>query len=202
MKKRISILNRLLLLATGHLAGYEVVVGVEGLSTLAILYYTAGFGVLLIACLLLSILGLEILDSPLVVVLARIIPLSLSLGLVVEHLPAFSTTYLVFILLGLLAIVITRYVTPGTIATLVLAIVHGVAGLLVFGLPILLSLQGTTSAGFALVGVGGALIGVGGLLLAFLRAGKPILSKEVIYTILPGLLLLMTAALVFGFAAV
>ncbi len=69
-----------------------------------------------------------------------------------------------------------------------------------FFLPLTLNVRAPVS-GFALVGVGGALIGVGGLLLAFLRAGKPLVSKEVIYTILPGLLLLMTAALVFGFAA-
>ena len=52
----------------------------------------------------------------------------------------------------------------------------------------------------ALVGVGGALIGVGGLLLSFLKAGKPILSRETILKILPGLLLLMTICFVAGFA--
>jgi hypothetical protein len=53
--------------------------------------------------------------------------------------------------------------------------------------------------GFALVGVGGALIGVGGLLLAFLKAGKPILPQNTILTVLPGLLLLMTICFVAGF---
>jgi hypothetical protein len=54
--------------------------------------------------------------------------------------------------------------------------------------------------GFALVGLGGALIGIGGLLLSFLKAGKPILPKEAILRILPGLLLLMTVAFVTGFS--
>jgi hypothetical protein len=195
-----SVLDRILLLATGLLAAYQVAVGIEGLGALAILCYTIGFGVLLIASLLLIILGFEVLDNPLVVVVAAIIPLSLSLGLVVGYLPTITAAYQVFVILGLLAILITRYVTPGTIATAVLAVVHGIAGLLITGLPALLSLRGSAPAGFALVGVGGALIGVGGLLLAFLRAGKPILSEEVIYAILPGVLLLMTAALVVGFA--
>jgi len=55
-------------------------------------------------------------------------------------------------------------------------------------------------AGFALVGLGGAVIGLGGLLLAFLKAGKPILSQKTILTLLPGLLFLMTAAFVCGFS--
>jgi hypothetical protein len=47
--------------------------------------------------------------------------------------------------------------------------------------------------------VGGALIGIGGLLLSFLKAGRPILSRETILKVLPGLLLLMTAFFVAGF---
>jgi len=91
-------------------------------------------------------------------------------------------------------------VAPGAIATAVLATAHGLAGLLIFGLPIVLSLRGDAPAGFALVGVGGALIGLGGLLLAFLRAGRSVVPRRTIYAILPGLLLLTTAAFVIGFA--
>ena len=82
-----------------------------------------------------------------------------------------------------------------------LATVHGIAGMLIFLLPIMLSVRGTTPGGIFWVGIGGALIGVGGLLLTFLKSGKPILSKDTILTVLPGLLLLMTAAFVIGFAA-
>jgi len=67
-------------------------------------------------------------------------------------------------------------------------------------LPIILSLSGRMNPGFALVGVGGALIGLGGLLLSFLKAGKPVLSRDTILKILPGLLFLMTSASVTGFA--
>jgi hypothetical protein len=48
--------------------------------------------------------------------------------------------------------------------------------------------------------MGGALIGIGGLLLSFLKTGKPILSRETILKVLPGLLLVMTATYVAGFA--
>jgi len=69
---------------------------------------------------------------------------------------------------------------------------------LICGLFIVRGLKNATH-GFALVGLGGALIGVGGLLLSFLKAGKPLLSREVILKVLPGLLLLRTAAFVTDF---
>ena len=198
--KKISVLDRILLLITGLLAAYQVAVGCNGLETLAITSYTVAFGVLLVAGLLILILGFEVLDSPVVVIVSTVIPLSLSLGLVSERLTGFITPYVIFVIAGFLAIVVTRYAAPGKIATIVLAFVHGVAGMLIFLLPIILSLRGDAPGGFALVGVGGALIGVGGLLLAFLKAGKPILPQKTILTVLPGLLLLMTAAFVAGFA--
>ena len=77
--KSISIIDRILLLLTALLAAYQVAVGIEGLDSFAILCYTIAFGVLLVACLLLIILGFEILESPLVVIVSSIIPLSLSL---------------------------------------------------------------------------------------------------------------------------
>ena len=195
-----TILDRILLLFTGLLAAYQVAVGIDGLSTLPIIAYTIAFGILLVAGLILIILGFETLDSPIVVIISTIIPLSLSLGLVWEHLPYWQNGYLVFAMVGFLAIILTRLITKGKLATIVLAIVHGIAGMIIFLLPIILSLSGRMNPGFALVGVGGALIGLGGLLLSFLKAGKPVLSRDTILKILPGLLFLMTSASVTGFA--
>jgi hypothetical protein len=175
-------------------------VGVDNLETLAMISYTIAFGVLLVACLLLIILGWEILDSSLVVIVSTIIPLSLSLGLVSEYAPDFTTSYFVFVGVGFLAVVLTRYSAPGKVAVIVLAVVHGVAGMIIFLLPIVLSIRGETNPVFALVGVGGALIGIGGLLLSFLKTGKPILSREKIIALLPWLLLMMTACFVAGFS--
>lgn len=177
-----------------------MVKGIEGLDTFSIVCYTVAFGVILIAALLLLILGLEILDSPLVVIVSTIIPLSLSLGLVSQFLPDYSALYLVFTLIGFTAVVLTRFFIPGKIAVIVLAVIHGIAGLTIFLLPIVLTLQDKTPTGFLLVSLGGALIGVGGLLLAFLKTGKPILPRETILRVLPGLLLLMTLSFVAGFA--
>ncbi len=200
--KKMTVLDRILLLITGLFAAYEIVVGLNGLSGLAAWAYVIAFGVLLIAGLLLIILGFEPLENPLVVIVSTIIPLSLSTGLVAQYLPGWSTAYLIFAILGFLIIVVTRYTTEGAAATIPLAVIHGIAGMTIFLLPIILSVRGVVPGGFAWVGIGGALIGVGGLLLAFLKAGKPILPQKTILTVLPALLLLMTAAFVAGFSFV
>ncbi|MFL7893156.1 MAG: hypothetical protein ACK2UM_17465 [Anaerolineales bacterium] len=197
--KPISTTDRILLLLAALLSAFQVAVGVDGSGTLPILCYTIAFGVLLVACLLLIILGFEILDSSLVVIVSTIIPLSLSLGLVWEYLGNISWYYLAFTLLGFLAVILTRRFTSGRVAVIVIAAVHGIAGLAIFLLPILLSMQGITNPGFIFVGIGGALIGIGGLLLSFLKTGRPILSLNTILSLLPGLLLLMTTAFVVGF---
>ena len=193
-------LDRIILLVIGLLAAYQVAFGIEGISTLPIIAYTIAFGVLLVAGLLLIILGFEVLDSPIVVIASTIIPLSLATGLVWEHLASYRTLYLVFAIVGFLAVTLTRSIpTPGKTPTIILALVHGIAGMTIFLLPIILSILGQTQSPFSLIGIGGALIGVGGLLLSFLKAGKPILLRETILKVLPGLLLLMTLCFVIGF---
>jgi hypothetical protein len=199
---KMTLLDRILLLLTSLLAAYQIVVGIDKLSTLPIIAYSIAFGVLLVAGLLLIILGFEVLDNPMVVILATVIPLSLSVGLVWEHFAAIKTLYLVFAILGFLAIVVTRSIpVKNKLPVLVLALVHGIAGMIIFLLPLILAFTGRAAPGYALVGLGGGLIGLGGLLLSFLKAGKPILSRKTILKILPGLLLLTNAAFVLGFSA-
>ena len=196
---KISLLDRILLLLTGILAAYQLAVGIDGFSTLPIIAYTIAFGVLLVAGLLLIILGFDVLDSPIVVIVSTIIPLSLATGLVWQH-ASFGTSYLVFAIAGFLAVILTRSIPmKNKLPTVVIAVVHGIAGMTIFLLPIILSIQGQTQPPFSLIGIGGALIGVGGLLLSFLKAGKPVLSRETILKVLPGLLLLMTLCFVIGF---
>lgn len=198
---KLKMLDRLLLLGTALLAAYQVMVGIDGLESLPTLAYTIAFGALLVAVLLLLILGFEILDSSIVVIVSTLIPLSLSLGLVWEHLETWRIPYLAFTVCGFLAILLTRSLRlPRRLPVIVLALVHGVAGMVVFLLPTILAAQGETNPGFALVGLGGALIGLGGVLLSFLKAERPIVSRETILRIFPALLLLTTAAFVAGFA--
>lgn len=197
---KMSPLDRVLLLLTVILAAYQVAVGIDGFDTLPIIAYTIGFGVLLVAVLLIFILGFDVLDSPIVVIVSTIIPLSLSLGLVWQRLASLRTPYLLFAIIGFAAVTLTRSIPMrNRIPVIVLAVTHGIAGMTIFLLPIVLSMRGNAPPLFSLVGVGGALIGVGGLLLSFLRTGKPILSRETILRSFPTLLLLTTAFFVAGF---
>ena len=198
--RKISILDRVFLLAVGLLAAYEISFGLNGKTPLTIWFYTVGFGILLVAVLLLIILGFEGLENQGVVIISTLIPLSISLGLVSEHLARYTFPYLVLTIVGLGAIAITRFAVRGKIATIILAVVHGIAGMIIFLSPLFLWYDGKVPAGYGLVSLGGALIGVGGLFLAFLKSGKPLLSQDTIYSLLPIILFLMTGAFVLGFS--
>lgn len=198
---KISVLDRLLLLITGLLAAWQVAVGINGVETVPMTAYTVGFGVLLIAGLLLIILGFEALDTPVVVVFSTLIPLGLALGLAWEYLPTWRSPYLVFAIVGFLAVLITRTLhLENKLPVLVLGLVHGVAGLTIFLLPLFVVLQHNAGPGFLLVSLGGMLIGLGGILLGLLKTGKPLLSRSILLKLLPALLLVMTAAFVAGFS--
>ena len=110
---------------------------------LPVIAYTISFGILLVAGLLLIILGFEVLEAPAVVIISTLIPLSLATGLVWEYLPSFRAIYLVFALIGLVAIIVTRsFPMPGKLPTIVLALTHGVAGMTIFLLPIIFAISG------------------------------------------------------------
>ena len=197
---KMSPLDRILILLTCLLAAYQIVVGIDKMDSVPILAYTITFGVLLVAGLLLIVLGFDMLDSPIVVIVSTIIPLALATGLIYQHFASIRTLYLLFATGGFLAVTITRSIQiQNKFRVFAIAIVHGIAGLTISLLPILTSIRGETHPLFALVGVGGALIGIGGLLLSFLKTGRPILSKEKILKVLPGLFLLMTVCFVAGF---
>lgn len=163
--------------------------------------YMTGFGVLLVAGLLLIGFGYGVLEHRLVVVVASLIPVSLSLGLVMEFLPGYTKGYGTFALVGLLALAVTRMTGPAGLATVTLVIVHAIAGLIIFALPFYMAFGERAPRPFAWVGVGGGLIGIGGVALAFLKAGMPILPASFIFAILAPLLLLMTASFAWGFVA-
>jgi len=197
---KMTSLDRTLLLLTGFLAAYQIAIGIDQMDSVPITAYTIAFGVILVAGLLLIILGFEVLDAPIVVIISTVIPLALSLGLVWQHLASYRTVYLVFTIISFLAVILTRS-TPmqNKLPVIVIAITHGIAGMTIFLLPILLSAQGQVKPFFSLVGIGGALIGIAGLLLSFLKTGKPILSRDTIMRLFPMLLLLTTALFVAGF---
>ena len=181
------------------LASYQIVKGIDGTGTFAIAAYTVAFGVLLVAGLMLIILGFDVLESSILVIVSTIIPLSLSLGLVAEFFPQAAIPYLVFVLVGFILIIITRYKVSQKVALIPLALWHGTSGVVIFVLPIYVSLTAMAPAAFIWVGFGGAMIGLLGLMLTFLRSGNPVLSKETTLTAFPAILFLMTLTYVVGF---
>ena len=145
--RKVTIWDRILLLITVLLAAYLISIGLNDLSPAATWSYTAGFGTLLVAGLLLIILGFEGLESQAVVIVSTLIPLCLSLGLITEHLPAYTNSYLAFAVIGFTSVSVTRYTAQARNATLVLAVTHGIAGLIITFLPIFLTIQGVVSPG-------------------------------------------------------
>jgi hypothetical protein len=196
--KKISVPNRIIFLITAHLAGYMIVSGIEGYDFWTTLFFTITFGMLVLSCILLMLFGFEILNSPVVVVLASVIPLSLSLGIIYHYLPPLKFPVLIFTSGGLVTIFVSRLICSNKFNTIVIAIVHGFAGLIIFIIPILLSLQNITSPWFALVGIGGMINGLTGLLLVFIKIGKPIIHSELLFKLFPTLLFLSTLMFVVG----
>jgi len=199
-----GIFDRIILLLTGLTAIYMLwhfYTRYQKEKGLHDLYYMLGFGVLLISGLLLIVLGWDILASPYVLTVATLIPLGISMGLMNQFRPKYKKAYSWFALVGLLAIGVTS--TLGLpLKSLAVPVFHGVAGLIIFGLPIYKCLVDKDAVkGFGMVGIGGALIGLGGIALAFLVSGSQLLffSEDFVFTILAPLLLLMTLAFTFGF---
>jgi len=200
-----TILDRIILLLTGLTAIYltwRFYSRYSKKQTRYDIYYAMGFVVLLVSGLLLIFLGWDILNSPYVLTVATLIPLGISMGLMHQFLPDYAKAYSWFALVGLLAIAITS-IGDMAIKSIAVPVFHGIAGLIIFGLPLYLCLgKKTAPKGFGAVGIGGLLIGIGGIALAFYKAGSPLLgifTGEFILMILAPLLFLMTLAFTWGF---
>ena len=165
------------------------------------IYYMMGFAVLFVSGVLLIFLGWGILASPYILTVATLIPLGISMGLMNQFMPKYKKAYSWFALLGLLAIAISS-IGDMSWKSIAVPVFHGVAGLIIFGLPLYVSFSKESAPkGFAWVGIGGLLIGIGGIALAFLTSGRQLLffSQDVVLMILAPLLLLMTLAFTWGF---
>jgi hypothetical protein len=199
-----NLLDRLFLLLTGLVAMYLIWRfwdHYQATGKRFDLSYIVAFAVLLVAGLLLIVFTYDVLSSPWVVIVAVLIPAGLAAGLVGQVYPRYELPYLILMLAGLLAVAVTRFTGPPALATITLIIVHSIAGLTIFFLPISAVVRDLTVAGFLWVTVGGALIGLGGLALAFLKTGGQLLffSSDFVFTILAPLLFLMSLAFTWGF---
>jgi hypothetical protein len=193
-----GLIDRIVLLSTGVVASFQVVSGLNHFSDLTALYYTIAFGILIIACILLILFGFDILENKAVVVISSFIPLFISLGLVNSYLPDYHCLYLIFSVCGLIFIIMTRFSKQKLFSILSIILVHGIAGLLIFILPLVLSIKGVVKPAFLLIGLGGGLIGLGGIALAFLRSGSSMISKKVILKLTPFILFSVTLLISIG----
>ena len=198
---KISKYNRIFLLLTTVFASYLVAVGVDNLNAIPIITYTIGFGTLLVTSLMLNLLGYDALESSIVIIISMIIPLSLSLGLVWQYIIGLRQIYFVFSILGLFAIALSRLSSLVKLTTILISLVHGISGLIIFILPIIITINHRMPPIFYFVGLGGGFIGVGGLLLTQLKSNFPNVNRQVILNIFPILLFLATLSFVIGFTA-
>jgi len=197
---KLSSANRTLLFGAGLLAAYQIVIGIDRMEAEPIAAYTIAFGALLVSALLLIILGFDALEAPAVGIISTIIPLALSLGLIWQYAAAWRGAYLLFAVGAFLAVTLSRAAPfANSIRVALIALAHGISGMVIFLLPLLSAAQAKTHPMFALAGAGGALIGIGGLLLSFLKAGKPITSKETALKIFPAIFFFATLCFVIGF---
>jgi len=199
-----SIFDRLILLATGLVAIYAIWRFYTRYSKEKArhdIYYALGFFVLLVSGLLLIALGWGILASPYILTVATLIPLGLSMGLMHQFVPQYKKAYSWFALAGLLTIAVTS-IGNMALKSVAVPVFHGVAGLIIFGLPLYRCfVTKEAPKGFGAISLGGVLISLGGMALAFLNADKQLLffSSDVVMAILAPLLLLMALAFTWGF---
>jgi len=195
---KLAIFNRIVFLITGIIAGSKIISGMDTYSDLTTFYFTVAFGVLLLACLLLLLIGFEIMENNFVAVVAALIPISLSLAIINNRLPEYYLIYAIIIGIGFLIAIYLRFYATEKIASLSFGLIHGVSGTVIVLIPIVLLLTSSIQLQYVFVSVGGIFIGIGGMLLAFVKAGKPILSKELVISLFPIILFIATTAFVIG----
>jgi hypothetical protein len=189
-----AILNRIILLLVAILAGIQIVVGIEHYVMLAIGYLTFSFGIFLISALLMLLMGVDIIEHDSAALAAATLPLGFSLGLVVEFFPEFHTIFLGLILLLFALLIVKKIQHKSSQALLLQVLLHGLSGLVLFILPIVLFLEAEVGSAFLWISVGTGLVATGGLALALLKSGRPVLTKDQIYLIFPAVLLLAVCA--------
>jgi len=197
---KVSILNRIIFLFTGLLAGYQIISGMDNYSNLTITLYTISFGLLLLASLLLLLIGFEIMENDYVAVVATLIPITLSLGLVTDKLEN-ASFYSILISITFIIAVYLRFFSHGKIALLSLGAIHLLSGSVVFILPIVLFFSKQAEIHILMISLGGIIIGIAGVALGFLKTGKLIEIKEKIFSLFPTVLFLTTLAFVIGLMA-
>ncbi len=180
------------------MAGVQIVTGIEDYGTIPIAYYTFSYGIFLVSALLMLLLGVDIIEHDLAALATSMLPLGFSMGMVAVFLPAYHLEYGLVVSILYAGLVIQKLRHQDKSAMLFQIMLHGLTGLILFFMPLVLVIQGTVNPGYLGISVGTGLVAIAGMALAFMKSGKPILNKEQIYTIFPSVLLLAVVAFSVG----
>jgi len=191
-------INRIILLLVAGLAGFQIVIGIENCGIIPIAYYTFSYGISLVSALLMLLMGVDIIEHEVAALAASMLPLGFSMGLVAAFMLEYHLYYASFVSLLFAGLIIQKLRHEDKSALLFQIMLHGLTGLVLFIVPLVLIIQGTVETRYLGISIGTGLIAVGGMALAFLKSGKPILTKAQIYTIFPGVLLLAVLAFSIG----
>ncbi|MHA2270737.1 MAG: hypothetical protein ACXACI_02675 [Candidatus Hodarchaeales archaeon] len=159
--------------------------------------------VLFVSGVLIILMDFDVLDEPLVPVVAALIPTCLAIGLFFAawEEEQYGWYYAVYAVLGIIAVAVVRLMEEDLEDFNAIAImaVHVPAALIIIGIPLYTALVSKeTEVTSILFSIGGLLISVGGVLLAMLELDDPPLTKTEIYDILPLLLLIVGVFFVLG----
>jgi hypothetical protein len=154
------------------------------------LFASIGFIALLVLVGALLSIGVDALGLSITPVLGALLPLFISLAVFYLIFPRMWLYYFVFVILGIILIGVTKIFIPA---------IHSIAGLVIVAFPIYGLIKKLYSWKIIFITLGGILIGVGGLALASLSMGKPILPLELVLTLLPSILFLMSIFFFLGF---
>jgi hypothetical protein len=201
--KAMTMLDRGILLATGLVAIYMLVILAKKQKAnkeTSNLFFMISFAVLLVAGLILIFSNWNSLLSPFVAVVAGFIPFGLALGLIHKYYTKLFKTWLILLIVGLIAIAVTKFGQVMCKGTVALPLFHAFAGFTIFFVPIFAIKSGKVQIPFINVTIGGTLIGLGGIALAFIKNGKQLLffSPTVVLSILAPLLFLTALFLALG----
>jgi len=193
-------LDRILFLGTGLLAAYQVTTGIDRLSLGPVLSFTIAFGMLLLTSLYFLIFGLDGFTSPVPGISSTVIPLAIGLGLILQFFPKYGSLYLVFTIIGLILVMITRSIQHQPLFhTISVTLVHGIAGFTICIIPAFIVILGRMQFWYIFVAIGGSLIGLAGLLFSISRIKPKIVPLRINLHLFPALLFSMTLCYVLGF---
>jgi len=193
-------INRIILLLVAILAGVQIVIGVEDYGTIPIAYYTFSYGIFLISALLMLLMGVDIIEHDVAALAASMLPLGFSMGLVSAFMLGYHLAFSSVVSALFAGLIIQKLRHHNKSALIFQILLHGITGLVLFSMPLYLYFKGVLGLNSLGISVGTGLIAVGGMAMAFLKSGKPLLTKDQIYMIFPGVLLLAVFAFSVGIA--